>query len=98
MPSPPTAPAIDLLVAAAANPGDRRRLALAQATTSDEGAGSVADAQRLHAARPDARLVVIPEANHVLKRVAERTMEGQMGTYRDPTPASARQRWPLCFS
>ena len=46
---------------------------------------SVADAERLHAARPDARLVVIREANHVLKHVAERTMEGQMGTYRDPT-------------
>ena len=46
---------------------------------------SVADAERLHAARPDARLVVIREANHVLKLVAERTMEGQMGTYRDPT-------------
>lgn len=46
---------------------------------------SVADAERLHAARPDARLVVIAEANHVLKHVADRTMEGQMGTYRDPT-------------
>jgi pimeloyl-ACP methyl ester carboxylesterase len=46
---------------------------------------SVADAEQLHAARPDARLVVIPEANHVLKHVADRTMAGQMGTYRDPT-------------
>ena len=86
------------MIGATTNPGNCRRLALARATTSDEGAGSVADAQRLQAARPDARLVVIPEANHMLKRVAERTMEGQMGTYRDPTPASARQRWPLCFS
>lgn len=46
---------------------------------------TVADAQRLHAARPDARLVVIPEVNHVLKPVADRTMAGQMRTYQDPT-------------
>jgi len=46
---------------------------------------SVADAERLHAARPDARLVVIPEANHVLKHVADRTMAGQMRTYQDPS-------------
>jgi pimeloyl-ACP methyl ester carboxylesterase len=46
---------------------------------------TVADAERLHAARPDARLVVIPEVNHVLKHVADRTLAGQMGTYQDPT-------------
>ena len=45
---------------------------------------TVADAQRLHAARPDARLVVVPEANHVLKHTTERTLERQMPTYRDP--------------
>jgi pimeloyl-ACP methyl ester carboxylesterase len=46
---------------------------------------SVADAERLHAARPDAKLVVIPEMNHVLKHDTEPTIAGQMGSYRDPT-------------
>jgi len=46
---------------------------------------TVADAERLHAARPDARLVMIAEVNHVLKHVADRTMAGQMRTYQDPT-------------
>ena len=46
---------------------------------------TVADAERLHAARPDARFVVIPEVNHVLKQVADRTLAGQMRTYQDPT-------------
>ena len=45
----------------------------------------VADAERLHAARPDARLVLIPETNHVLKHVADTTLAGQMGTYQDPS-------------
>ena len=45
---------------------------------------TVADAERLHAARPDARLVILPEANHVLKHVVDRTLPGQMGTYQDP--------------
>lgn len=45
---------------------------------------TVADAERLHAARPDARLVLIPGVNHVLKRVADRTVPGQMSTYQDP--------------
>ena len=46
---------------------------------------SVTDAERLHAARPDAKLVVIPEVNHVLKHVTDQTMAGQMASYKDPT-------------
>jgi uncharacterized protein len=46
---------------------------------------TVADAERIHAARPDAKLVVIPEMNHVLKHVTDQTMAGQMGSYMDPT-------------
>ncbi|HKC39982.1 MAG TPA: alpha/beta fold hydrolase, partial [Gemmatimonadales bacterium] len=45
---------------------------------------TVADAERLHAARPDARLVLLPETNHVLKQIADTTVAGQMGTYQDP--------------
>ena len=45
---------------------------------------TVADAERLHGARPDARLVLIPEVNHVLKRTTESTPQGQMVTYQDP--------------
>lgn len=44
---------------------------------------SVADAERLHAARPDARLVVVAQTNHVLKHTTDRTLAGQMPTYRD---------------
>jgi len=46
---------------------------------------SVADAVRLHAARPDARLVVVPEVNHVLKHVADKTLAGQGPSYTDPS-------------
>ena len=45
---------------------------------------TVADAERLHAARPDARLVLIPDVNHVLKRMSDRTLAAQMITYQDP--------------
>ncbi len=45
---------------------------------------TVADAERLHAARPDARLVLMPDVNHVLKHIADRTVTGQMSTYQDP--------------
>jgi pimeloyl-ACP methyl ester carboxylesterase len=55
---------------------------------------TVADAERLHAARPDARLVLIPGTNHVLKHVADTTLAGQMVTYQDPgvpiAPEAAR--------
>ena len=44
----------------------------------------VADAERLHAARPGARLAVVPLANHVLKATSDTTMAGQMGTYQNP--------------
>ncbi len=46
---------------------------------------SVADAERLRAARPDARLVVVAEANHVLKHIADRTLARQGPTYTDPS-------------
>ena len=46
---------------------------------------SVADAARLHAARPDAKLVLLPAVNHVLKHMTDQTMAGQMTTYNDPT-------------
>lgn len=44
----------------------------------------VADAERLHAARPDATLVVVPLANHVLKEASDTTLAGQTMTYQDP--------------
>lgn len=43
----------------------------------------VADAQRLAAANPAAKLVVLPEMNHVLKDVAEGT-PANLAAYRDP--------------
>jgi len=45
---------------------------------------TVADAERLHAARPDAQLVVVPLANHVLKQTTDTTLTGQMPTYQNP--------------
>ena len=44
----------------------------------------VVDAERLHAARPDAKLVVIPSANHVLKQVTDTTLPGQLPSYQNP--------------
>ena len=44
----------------------------------------VVDAERLHAARPDAQLVVIPRANHVLKQVTDTTLIGQLPSYQNP--------------
>ncbi len=46
---------------------------------------TVADAERLHAAKPDAQLVVVPLANHVLKQATDTTLQGQMPTYQNPT-------------
>jgi len=46
---------------------------------------TVADAEGLHAAKPDAQLVVVPLANHVLKQTTETTLQGQMPTYQNPT-------------
>jgi len=50
---------------------------------------TVADAERVHAARPDARYVLVPEVNHVLKHVADRTLVGQDASYKDPSLAIA---------
>jgi pimeloyl-ACP methyl ester carboxylesterase len=46
---------------------------------------TVADAERLHAAKPDAQLVIVPLANHVLKQTTDTTLMGQMPTYQNPT-------------
>ncbi len=46
---------------------------------------TVADAERLHMAKPDAKLVVVPLANHVLKSVTDSTLIGQMPAYQNPT-------------
>lgn len=46
---------------------------------------TVADADRLHTARPDAQLVVVPLANHVLKQTTDTTLMGQMPTYQNPS-------------
>src|SRR6058998_1793147 len=46
---------------------------------------TIADAERLHAAKPDAQLVVVPLANHVLKQATDTTLAGQMPTYQNPT-------------
>jgi len=45
---------------------------------------SVADARRLAAADPEARLVLIPDANHVLKSVASNERAANFATYADP--------------
>jgi pimeloyl-ACP methyl ester carboxylesterase len=44
----------------------------------------VVDAERLKSARPDAQLVVIPRANHVLKDVTDTTLSGQLPSYQNP--------------
>lgn len=44
----------------------------------------VADAEALHAARPDARLAILPGVNHVMKH-AEGPLGAQLASYRDPT-------------
>ena len=46
---------------------------------------TIADAAAMKAARRDATLIVIPNVNHVLKLVADRTLAGQMPSYQDPT-------------
>jgi len=45
---------------------------------------TVADAERLRNAKPDAQLVVVPLANHVLKQTSDTTLNGQMPTYQNP--------------
>ena len=46
---------------------------------------TVADAERLHAAKPDAPLVVVPLANHVLKQATDTILAAQLPTYQNPT-------------
>jgi pimeloyl-ACP methyl ester carboxylesterase len=69
--------------AAAAVRAVRQPVLIVQGATDLQA--TVADAERLHAARPDAKLVVIPEVNHVLKHITDQTPAGQMATYNDPT-------------
>lgn len=45
----------------------------------------VRDAELLHAARPEARLVVLPKANHLLKEASDATLRSQAAAYSDPT-------------
>ena len=45
---------------------------------------TTADAERLHTGRPDAQLVLIPLANHVLKQVTDTTLVGQLPSYQNP--------------
>ena len=45
----------------------------------------VADAERLHAARPDARILVIPGANHLFVADAGTDAVAQAASYTDPT-------------
>lgn len=43
----------------------------------------VEDAERLHAAQPAAEMIMIPEANHVLKAATSREPAAQTATYQD---------------
>jgi pimeloyl-ACP methyl ester carboxylesterase len=43
------------------------------------------DAELLKSGRPDAQLVIVPLANHVLKQAADTTLVGQMPLYQNPT-------------
>ncbi|WP_271408243.1 alpha/beta hydrolase [Pseudomonas sp. Q1-7] len=51
---------------------------------------SVADAEQLKAARPEARLDIIPGMNHML-RIVPMEMEQQLASYRDPHLPLARE-------
>ena len=42
------------------------------------------DAELLKSGRPDAQIVIVPLANHVLKQAADTTLAGQMPLYRNP--------------
>jgi hypothetical protein len=44
---------------------------------------SVADALALHAAKPDAELLIIPGMNHVL-RISSRDLPAQLASYNNP--------------
>lgn len=60
----------------------RQPILIVQGTTDLQA--RVVDAERLYAARPDAKLVVIPSANHVLKQVTDTTLPGQLPSYQNP--------------
>ena len=45
---------------------------------------SKVDADALHSARPDAKLLVVPAMNHVLKDVAADDRASNVATYSDP--------------
>jgi fermentation-respiration switch protein FrsA (DUF1100 family) len=46
---------------------------------------SVADAKALAAAQPEAKLVLVPAMNHVLKDVASDERAANLATYADPS-------------
>jgi pimeloyl-ACP methyl ester carboxylesterase len=46
---------------------------------------TVADAERLHGAKPDAQMVIVAPANHVLKATTDTTVVDQMPLYQNPT-------------
>jgi pimeloyl-ACP methyl ester carboxylesterase len=46
---------------------------------------SVKDAEALHAARPDAEVHVLPDANHLFVHIATRDQAAQLVTYNDPS-------------
>jgi hypothetical protein len=46
---------------------------------------SVADAKRLAAAQPKAKLVLLPSMNHVLKDVSTDDRDANVATYADPS-------------
>ncbi len=46
---------------------------------------NVSDAKRLHSARPEARLALIPDMNHVLKTVDADDRKANIATYADPS-------------
>ena len=45
---------------------------------------TVADATELHGGRPDAQLVIVPAANHVLKQATDTSLAGQLPLYQNP--------------
>jgi pimeloyl-ACP methyl ester carboxylesterase len=56
---------------------------------------SVKDAEAIHAARPDAELHIVPEANHLFVHVATRDRAAQLVTYNDPSLPLVPELVPL---
>jgi len=66
-------------------PSRYRRAVLLISETFDKGSQiSLADAEVLNAARPDARYVVLPSVNHVLKAVEGDDRAANLAAYSDP--------------